>query len=606
MSDLKKIHESKLKIVTLAFIFVFLVSIGLLLKWQIFDNQQFIAIANERYKDVKIPSVRGSILARDGSTLAYSEPRFDAYVWLPELEIAEKSSQQTRQEFIVNVSSVLNVKPEELTATLASGPQWIKIADKITLDQRNQLLAIKSAETNNFLQGLQFQYQNKRIYPESQLASQVLGFVGMNNRGDELGQGGLEQYYDGSLRPQEGFETNEIDSFGNLITLSESDPIEAKPGVTLYSTIDKTLQAKLEAKVKQGLEQYKATSASAILMDPKTGAILAMANYPTFDPNNYSQVTNSNALGNKAINTPYEIGSVAKIFTLSSAIDQNKVTPSTVILPNGHNGCEITNPNPPKNLVCGKNKVDLTNSCTCTYDGKPVKRALTVMDALASSDNIGFRHIALTMTYKEFYDYLAKFGLTSITGVDLAGESQGIVKNFQDWNYADQTVYSYGHGYEITPLQTITGIASVANEGKRMQPYIVSKVVDSQGNTKEFNPQIIANVVTPETSKTVSAMLHQVYENQLIEKKYKNLKKYYIGLKSGTALIPFTDRPGYSSQINTTFVGFDASPEHKFILLMKLEKPEVGDLSFYNARLLWLDTFMDIKDYLNVPEYSAN
>jgi len=503
MSEYRKFHENKLKIISLVFIIIFLASIVMLIKWQIFDNQQFIAIANERYKDIRIPSVRGNILAKDGSTLAYSEPRFDVFVWLPELELAEKDQKQTRGEFLVAVSSVLNVSAEQLEVTLISGPLWVNIAEKISLDERNQLLDLKSPSSENYFQGMQFQYVNKRVYPEIEMASQVLGFVGKNTLGEELGIGGIEQYYDGSLRPQEGFESSEIDSFGNLITLSGESAIEPKPGVTIYSTFDKTLQLKLEAKLKQGLLSYKATSLTGIIMDPKTGAILAMANYPNFDPNKYNKVENVDALGNKAISTPYEIGSVAKIFTLSAALDLKKVGPTTLILPNGHNGCEVILPDPPKDLY-----------------------------------NIGFRHIALTMTYQEFYDYLQKFGLSSITGVDLAGESIGIVKNSKDWNYADQTVYSYGHGYEITPMQTITGIAAVANDGKRLQPYAVSKVVDAAGNIKEFNPKIVTQVIDPITSKTVSDMLHEVFLNQLIERKYHDLKKYYIALKSGTALIP--------------------------------------------------------------------
>src|SRR3990167_7402194 len=605
MSEYRKFHENKLKIISLVFIIIFLASIVMLIKWQIFDNQQYIAIANERYKDIRIPSVRGNILAKDGSTLAYSEPRFDVFVWLPELELAEKDQKQTRGEFLVAVSSVLNVSAEQLEVTLISGPLWVNIAEKISLDERNQLLDLKSPSSENYFQGMQFQYVNKRVYPEIEMASQVLGFVGKNTLGEELGIGGIEQYYDGSLRPQEGFESSEIDSFGNLITLSGESAIEPKPGVTIYSTFDKTLQLKLEAKLKQGLLSYKATSLTGIIMDPKTGAILAMANYPNFDPNYYNKVENVDALGNKAISTPYEIGSVAKIFTLSAALNLKKVEPTTVLLPNGHNGCEVILPDPPKDLYCSKNKANEISTCTCTYDRKPVRRPLTVLDALEGSDNIGFRHIALTMTYQEFYDYLQKFGLSSITGVDLAGESIGIVKNSKDWNYADQTVYSYGHGYEITPMQTITDIAAVANDGKRLQPYAVSKVVDAAGNIKEFNPKIVTQVIDPITSKTVSDMLHEVFLNQLIERKYHDLKKYYIALKSGTALIPYRDRPGYSSDINTTFVGYDASPEHKFIMMLKIEKPEIGDLSFYNARLLWLDTFMEIKDYLRVQEYSA-
>jgi stage V sporulation protein D (sporulation-specific penicillin-binding protein) len=226
-----------------------------------------------------------------------------------------------------------------------------------------------------------------------------------------------------------------------------------------------------------------------------------------------------------------------------------------------------------------------------------------VLDGLTASDNIAFRHIALTMTYQEFYEYLVAFGAGAPTQIDLPDESYANLKNFTKWNYADQAVYSYGHGYSMTPMETLSGVASLANDGYRMQPYVVSKVVDYDGNETIMKPKILAKTVRTETAKTMGEMMHRVYLNQLIEKRFKYLSKYNIAMKSGTALIPFTDRAGYSGEINATFVGFDVSPEKTFAMLIKLERPQVGDLSYYNARILWLDTFEAIKDHLQVPAY---
>jgi cell division protein FtsI/penicillin-binding protein 2 len=436
------------------------------------------------------------------------------------------------------------------------------------------------------------------------LASQVLGYVGFDANGNEKGIWGLEQYWDGSLKAIEGVQSGEVDSSGNTIATSSSDTITSKEGATLYTTIDKTLQTILEQKLQEGLVQFGAKTVTGIILDPKTGAILAMANYPNFDPNYYYNENDPEAFGNKAISTPYEVGSVAKAFTLSAAIDLGRVNPDTVILPNGHKGCEIISPNPAPEDRCvsaetNKNPNKIIE-CICVYNRKALNRTMTVLDALIGSDNIGLRHIALTMSYSEFHDYLSRFGAGKVTQIDLPSESYATLKDSSKWNYADQAVYSYGHGYSMTPLQTVVGIAAIANDGDRMQPYLVSKVVDIDGQITEFIPKVMNHAIKPETAKTVATMMHQVYLNQLIERKYKSLAKLNIGLKSGTALIPYTDRPGYSSDINTTFLGFDASEGKKFAMIIKLEKPDVGDLSFYNARILWLDTLLAIKDHLNL------
>lgn len=605
MVFISPIQSKNIRFVLIAFFTASLAIVALMSRWQLFDSERFVAIANSRFQDVKIPSVRGSILAADGSTLAYSEPRYDAFVWVPELEHAEKNGTQTRAELVEKVSKVIEVEPATILEKFNTKALWIKIANKVTNEQKNAILALKT-DTNASLKGVQFEYLNKRTYPEGGLASQVLGYVGQY---DNEGKGvwGLEQYWDGSLRPIEGIESDELDPFGNPIALAGSDVVESKPGSTVYTTIDKTLQGILEEKLKQGYEEYQAVSMTGIILNPKTGAIMAMANFPNFDPNEYYKVTDGNDFGNKAISTPYEIGSVAKIFTLSAAIDSGKITPDTVILPTGHNGCEIISPDSQPGDKCfvpaEQRKDNRIIDCICTYNRKPVTRTLTALDAIKGSDNIAFRHIALTMSYPEYYDYLVKFGIGKATQVDLAGESYANFKDLSKWNYADQAVYSYGHGYSMTPLQTAMAVAAIANDGKRMQPYIVSKVIDADDKVTEFQPKVVEQVVTPETAKTVGLMLHEVYLGQLIEKQFKPLSRYNIGLKSGTALIPYTDRAGYSSEINATFVGYDASSDGKFLMLIKIEKPGIGDLSYYNARILWLETFDAIKEYLNLRQY---
>lgn len=609
MSALNKIQLAKTRYIIAVFLITTVIIGILLVKWQFIDAEKYVLIGNERFKQVRIPSVRGSILARDGSTLAYSEPRFDAYVWLPELSTFEKNGIQTRDEFLKKVSPLIGIESNELEKLLTNGSSWIKVANKLTADQKNSILALTTDKSEKrTISGIQFQYVNKRMYPENRLASQVLGYVSLGNNQDGYkGVWGLEQQWEGILRPQEGYESSEFDSFGNFIAIGEDDVVEPKPGSTIQTTIDKSLQMILEKNLKRGVETFQAEDATGIIMDPKTGEILAMANYPDFDPNNYYSEKSISVFGNLAVSTPYEIGSVGKIFTAAAAIDLGRIDQNTVLLPNGHDGCEIISPDPPADGSCRdleKNKGGAIIDCICTAEKSPVKESINTARAIVLSDNIAFRHIAMTMSYEEFFNYLIKFGVSKPTKIDVAGESVGVIAQGAKWNYADQAIYSFGHGYSVTPIEAISGAASIANDGARMQPYIISKVIDSNNAVTQFIPKIEAYTVSPEACNTLIPMLHESYVSQLREARYKNLSKYYISLKSGTALIPYKDRPGYSNEIYTTFVGFDASPEHKFIMLIKLSKPKVGTLSWQNVRVVWLDTFNEIKDILKVQPYS--
>jgi len=607
MSLLNKIQLFKIRYILFGFILVAVACVLLLIKWELFESEKYLAIANERYQQSIIPSIRGSILASDGTTLAYSEPRFDAYVWVPELNSIEKANIQTREEFVTKVSAILG-KDESFLQEKFSGTQlWIKIGEKLTITERDNIGALRN-KNGGHLRGIQFQYVNKRIYPENKLASQILGYVmPADNDAGYKGVWGLEQYWDGLLKPQEGYQATEYDSFGNYISIGEDESIEPRPGSTLYTTINKSVQAVLEKHLKSAVERFSAKSATGVIINPKTGEIYALANYPDFDPNIYNLENDISVFGNLAISTPYEIGSVGKVFTVSAALDLGLVQANTVVLPEGHNGCEIISPNPRPGASCNdpeRNKSGNTIDCICTFNRKPVKTPITVSSALIGSDNIGLRHVALSMTYENFFDYLVRFGVGKTTRIDLAGESLGMIRNASDWNYADQAVYSYGHGYSITPLEATMGIATVANNGERMQPYTVSKLIDADGKETIFRPKVEEVVIKPETCNTIIPMMNQVYLGNLIENKYKQYSKYYIALKSGTALIPFKDKAGYSNDINATFAGFDASPDRKFAMLIKLESPQVGDLSWENVRIVWLDTFIDIIDILKIQPYS--
>ena len=285
---MKSVSTSKLKIL-LWFVYIFFIlNLIFLIRWQVFEHDRFIALARERIVDNKVPSIRGDILARDGSSLAYSEPRFNIIVYKTELEFAEKYKKQTRDEFVSKVGKVLGIKEATLTQMLENDKDWVKITEKITNDKKDELLSLKRDNASDQeLEGIRIEYTSERIYPEHELACHAIGFVGKNDIGDDLGRAGLEHYWEGLLKEQEGYNSSEVDSFGNLIALNNVSQIEAKRGATIYTTIDKNIQSIVQKNIQAAVKKYDAKSATAIVMNPKTGEILALANYPDFDPNDY-------------------------------------------------------------------------------------------------------------------------------------------------------------------------------------------------------------------------------------------------------------------------------------------------------------------------------
>lgn len=638
-----KSHKFTVKIISVGFVFLYVFILFFLARWQVFQKSQFVGYAADRIMQRSIPSIRGDITARDGSTLAYSEPRFDVFLYLTDIKKSEEDTKtrkklQTRKEFVEKVSAILEISENELEERMEAGPVWVKVASKIDIDKKEKLeriprdnvieqieealfyeeddvkcfLSHKDPTTCNlsrdditkmekymnqsvtypYLLGINFETTSQRIYPESTLAAHLIGFLGKDLNSNDIGRGGIEQNYDGALTPHEGYILGETDKFGNLITLSESISIEERRGSEVRTTIDKNIQALLERKVKEGVDKYQALSGSAVVLNPNTGEILAAANYPTYDPQEYFNVEDGSQFMNKAVVEPYEIGSVAKVFVISAGVEKLGLNPTDVVL-ESHNGCEV---------IQASNFDENDKREICTFDEKPQGR-LTVQDSLVKSDNLAFVEIGRKLGKENLHNYLSNFGVGKNSNVDLSGESFGYLPDLDDpyaWHPIDQAVFSYGHGYQMTLLQATRGVAAVANGGWILTPYVVSEIREINGNVQDLKPVPVNKVISKQTSDTVKTMMNEVYKSYASDG-FKYLINYPIAAKSGTALIPYKDKQGYSSDVNATFVGFDMSEDSKFVMAIRLESPQaVEKLTHYSTRILWLETFNELKDYLGI------
>lgn len=444
-----------------------------------------------------------------------------------------------------------------------------KLSEKLTLDYSEVLTKIsKEGDPYEVLKnkvedsvadeiekedfdGIGIAPESFRYYPGGELAANVLGFVGYSGN-EKKGQYGIEGSCDERLEGKPGFLNQEKDAFGSWISFGNKSLESAVNGDDVVLTLDYTVQYLVEKKLREAVEKYGAESGSVIIMDPKTGEITAMADYPTYDLNKYSEVEDMGIYLNSAVHDVYEPGSVEKVITMAIGIDTGKVSPSTTYVDSGLEQIDGWN---------------IRNS-----DGK-ANGLQTMVGVLEKSLNTGTIFVEKQVGKKDFYSYLKKFGLDSPTGIEIKGESAGNLANLDtnsDINYATA---SFGQGISVTPIGMLTAVSALANDGKLMKPYIIDSYIDADGETTKTEPQVVRQVVSARTANLVSAMMVSVVENGHAQG--AQIKGYKIAGKTGTAQIPNKDKKGYdASRTIHTFVGFGPLPNPKFSMLVKLDAPK--------------------------------
>ena len=579
-----KISSWRIKFISFVFVVLLLFIVAFLFRWQIVEADRYKYLAKQRIKDTQLSSLRGRILDNDGAALAYSVPTYDLYAYLPEMNEAEELSRQTRVEFIRKVAPIINLEEEYLGNILAQNILYNVIVRDISVEQKIQLEKLKTDKSKErTLVGLHFEPSEKRVYPDKTLASHIIGFLGKNDIGEDVGRNGIEGYWNGDLAWKEGFFLEEIDSFGNQILTGAYEPILPKTGRTVQLTIDRGVQEILEDKIKEGVKKWDAESGTIVAMNPKTGAVKGMANYPTYDPGKYYKQKDFEVFRNKAVSDSYEFGSVGKVFTASAAIDTGDATPDSIIFEK-HKGCIHV----------------LEEKEICTSSKEAVNKPFDLTDVLAHSDNIGAFMTAEKLGADNMYSYLREFGIGSKTNVGLAEETTIFLKTPEKWNRADLAAYSYGQGYSATPLQITSAISAIANNGKRMQPFIVQKIYDDE-EVMEIEPKVASQPLKKESAQIINSMMTEVFDRNGSKWYYKDLTNYHLAGKSGTASVLDISGKSYAQdKVNVTFVGWDSSRYKTFVMLIRLEKPEGAPFSVESVQPLWMETFLEVKDALGV------
>ena len=581
--DRSKISVWRIKIVHWMFIGLLIVIVTFLFRWQILEYDRYRILANQRVKDSQLASLRGSILSADASPLAYSIPVYDVYAYIPEIEDAEELYRQTREEFVEKVSKAIKLNKKDLKSSLSSNIVYTVVAKQITVDEKEKLEGLYTDKYEDIrLAGLHYEASEMRIYPDNTLGSHVVGFLGKNRFGDDVGRNGIEGYWNGDLAWKRGFIIEETDSFGNQILTGKYEPVFPKVGRSIRLTIDRGLQEVIERKIKEGVKRWDAVSGSVVVMDPRTGAVLGMANFPTYNPNNYWKTKDYTVFKNRTVSDAYEFGSVGKCFTASAAIDLEKVTPDSEIFDH-HEGCIHV--------------LDEKEICTANQDPAG---PMDLTDVLAYSDNIGAFLTAEKVGNQELYNYLIEFGIGTKTNVGLEEESTSLLKDGKKWNRADLAAYSYGQGYSATPIQIISGISAIPNKGKRMQPYIVQKIYDDEEEIV-IEPRVASRPLKKESAMIANEMMTEVFDRNGSKWYNKELFNYKLAGKSGTASVLAENGLEYAEdKVNVTFVGWDSSDNPKFVMLVKLQEPAGAPFSVDSVQPLWVEIFLEIKDIVGV------
>lgn len=409
-----------------------------------------------------------------------------------------------------------------------------------------------STRTAKRLRDLGFEFlwdepDTRRSYPAGTLAAQVLGFVGT----DDVGLSGIESSFDDVLHSEAGERTSEIDPNGRRIPAGVSwvKPPVAGKGIVL--TLDREIQFLAEQALQRGTASTGAVEGIAIVMDIRTGDVLAMANHPPLDVERFEEVT-PNARRNRAVTDAYEPGSVNKVITAAAAIEAKKVTPMEVLdVPGSYR-------------IADKTFRDVTRHGMLH---------ITYSEALARSSNIATMQIAARLGKQRLYDSLRAFGLGEPTGVRFPGESEGILPAPKDWYATSMGTIPMGQGIGTSPLQMASVFATIANDGVRVRPRLVHGTVGEDGRVTEAPTAAAMRVVSTDTAAQVRAMLIGVVENGT--GKRAQLDGYLVGGKTGTARVPLENARGYSTRVITTFAGFAPADAPRLVTLVALNDPDI-------------------------------
>ncbi len=487
----------------------------------------------QKQRVVELAPQRGAILDRNGDPLAISLDAESLYadpVLVPEPEKAA-----------VALAGPLKMSQAELKQLLSGKKRFVWIKRKLDPEVAKQVRQLK-------IPGLQFVAEHKRFYPQGEIGAHVVGFTGLDPKGLE----GIELEYDQQLQGEPGRLMSQCDARGRGMATEEQLVQGGAPGHSLQLTIDRSLQYVAEKELARVVKEFKAKSGTVVVMEPSSGKILAMASNPDYNPNLPGNVRTSSRR-NRAVTDLDEPGSTFKPFLLAGALEEKIVRPG-------------------QKTYCENGRYEV--------GGKTIRDTkkhgnLTLEEMLKYSSNIGFAKLGKALERERFYSYIHDFGFGEATGLDLPGEAQGLLRPASRWFEIDLAAISFGQGISVTPVQIATAMSAIANGGLLMEPYVVERVVDAEGQTVEQRlPQVRRRVVSEATAKLVREMMVSVTEPGGTGT-LAALPGYQVAGKTGTAQKVDPVTGGYSVDKRvSSFIGFVPADVPALVISVTIDEPD--------------------------------
>jgi cell division protein FtsI (penicillin-binding protein 3) len=491
----------------------------------------------QHHEQIHISAHRGAILDRHGEQLASSIERPSLFVRPRRVAAADRVRAQAA------LATALDLPPRAIASKLASQSNFVWLKRAVTPREQADVQRLDIA-------GLGEVTEARRFYPHGSAAAQVLGFAGVDLQGVE----GIERVYDRDLRPLPRTLEIERDALGREILIDGMDDPRLLDGATIQLTLDVGLQTIAERALEQGVRDAQAKAGTAIVLDPWTGEILALANAPTFDPNDRGTIPPAHRR-NRAINDFYEPGSTFKAMLAAAALEHGVVRPDEMIF------CE--------NGAMPVGKWVINDHHRHGW--------LSVAESIAVSSNIAAAKIGEKLGRERYHAFLTDLGFGKPTGVDLPAEVGGLMRPVASWSRISLMTMSFGQGIAVTPLQMARAFAAIANGGQVVQPYVGMRAVAASGETLwEHRPKILRRIMKPETARTVTAMLEQVVEEGGTGTKAR-IAGVRVAGKTGTSqkVEPGSGRYSPDARV-ASFVGFLPADAPRLVILVMVDEPQTS------------------------------
>src|SRR5216683_422855 len=542
----------------------FLGLLGRLAYLQVWKHDEYARLAeNQHAKTVPLRPKRGPIVDRAGQALAVSSRADTLYVTPAKVEDAPRLA--------ARLAPILGEPARDIARKLTVSKKFAPVRRRLTPDMARAVRDLRDPS-------LTLVEDSLRLYPNRELAAQLIGFEGAEGKG----LAGMEQMWDGHLAGVEGRAVVERDALGREVT---GAPIVLKPSVAgqgIMLTIDATIQYLAEKEVDGAWRRTRAKSAMAVAMDPRTGEILAMAIRPTYNPNAFGGASDDDRRA-RAVTDPFEPGSTFKVIMAASALEEGVVRPTDRVY--GENGA-------------------ITVANATIHDWKKYGW-LTFAEVLQNSSNVGSIKVGLALGRERYHRYMKAFGFGATTGVGLAGESRGLLRDPQRWSLLSLPTMSIGQEISVTALQLLVAFGAIANDGTLMQPRLVRSTFDAEGReTRRFEPKAVRQVISPDTARTLSRLLVRVVDSGT--GRFAAIPGYAVGGKTGTAqkLDAATGRYSRAPGV-LSFVGFAPADEPRFAMLVMLDEPKNEKWGSEAAAPIFSAIGREILRYLEVPPRDA-